>query len=112
LGCWCDNTGEPLAGMLRPGSAGSNTTADHLTIPGAVIAAPPPKYRRRMITSDGADHGPIECLDDLPSRPGHQLIYSVGRELGKREKIAIVQVPGRHLADRGQSPRPGAGTPR
>ncbi len=27
---YCDNTGEPLAGMLRPGSAGSNTTADHL----------------------------------------------------------------------------------
>jgi hypothetical protein len=22
LGCWCDNTGEPLAAMLRPGSAG------------------------------------------------------------------------------------------
>jgi hypothetical protein len=23
LGCWCDNTGEPLAAVLRPGSAGS-----------------------------------------------------------------------------------------
>ena len=23
LGAWCDNTDEPLAGMLRPGSAGS-----------------------------------------------------------------------------------------
>ena len=32
LGCWCDNTGEPLAGMLRPGSAGSNTTAGHLEV--------------------------------------------------------------------------------
>jgi hypothetical protein len=21
-GCWCDNTGEPLAARLRPGSAG------------------------------------------------------------------------------------------
>jgi hypothetical protein len=28
----CDNTGEPLAWMLRPGSAGSNTAADHLRL--------------------------------------------------------------------------------
>ena len=27
LGCWFDNTAEPLAAKLRPGSAGSNTTA-------------------------------------------------------------------------------------
>jgi Transposase DDE domain group 1 len=96
LGCWCDNTGEPLAGMLRPGSAGSNTTADHLTILGAAIAALPPKYRRRlMVTCDGAgaSHGLIERLDQLASRPGHQLTYSVGWELGKREKAAITQAP-------------------
>jgi len=96
LGCWCDNTGEPLAGMLRPGSAGSNTTADHLTVLDAAIAALPPKHRRRlMVTSDGAgaSHGLIEHLDQLASRPGCQLAYSVGWELGKREKNAITQVP-------------------
>ncbi len=96
LGCWCDNTGEPLAGMLRPGSAGSNTTADHLTVLDAAISALPPGYRRRlMITCDGAgaSHGLIERLDQLASRPGHQLIYSVGWELGKREKAAITQAP-------------------
>ena len=32
LGCWCDNTSEPLAAMLRKGSAGSNTAADHLAV--------------------------------------------------------------------------------
>ena len=97
LGCWCDNTGEPLAGMLRPGSAGSNTTADHLTVLDAAIAALPPGHRRQlMITCDGAgaSHGLIERLDALAARPGHQLIYSVGWELGKREKAAITQVPG------------------
>ena len=96
LGCWCDNTGEPLAGMLRPGSAGSNTTADHLTVLDAAIAALPPKCRRRlMVTCDGAgaSHGLLERLDQLASRPGHQLTYSVGWELGKREKTAICQVP-------------------
>ena len=82
--------------MLRPGSAGSNTTADHLTVLDAAISALPPKHRRRlMITCDGAgaSHGLIERLDKLASRPGHQLVYSVGWELGKREKAAITQVP-------------------
>jgi hypothetical protein len=98
LGCWCDNTGEPLAGMLRPGSAGSNTAADHITVLGEAIAALPPKYRRRlMVTCDGAgaSHALIAHLDALASRPGHQLIYSVGWELGKREKNAITAVPQR-----------------
>jgi Transposase DDE domain group 1 len=36
---YCDNTTEPLAGMLRPGSAGSNTAADHLTVLDAAIEA-------------------------------------------------------------------------
>jgi hypothetical protein len=97
LGCWCDNTGEPLAGLLRPGSAGSNTAADHITVLGEAIAALPPKYRRRlMVTCDGAgaSHDLIAHLDALASRPGHQLVYSVGWELGKREKTAITRVPG------------------
>jgi hypothetical protein len=96
LGCWCDNTGEPLAAVLRPGSAGSNTAADHLTVLGEAIAALPPKYRRRlMVTCDGAgaSHDLIAHLDALARRPGHQLIYSVGWELGKREKAAITAVP-------------------
>ena len=52
---YCDNTAEPLAGMLRPGSAGANTTADHLTVLDAAIAAVPARRRRRlMVTCDGA----------------------------------------------------------
>jgi hypothetical protein len=96
LGCWCDNTGEPLAAVLRPGSAGSNTAAGHLTVLGEAIAALPPKNRRRlMVTCDGAgaSHDLIARLDALASRPGHQLIYSVGWDLGKREKTAITAVP-------------------
>jgi len=96
LGCWCDNTSEPLAAMLRKGSAGSNTTADHLAVLAGAITALPPKYRRRlMVTCDGAgaSHGLIERLDALAARPGHQLIYSVGWELGERERTAIAAVP-------------------
>jgi len=41
--------------MLRKGSAGSNTAADHLTVLEAAITAVPPAFRRRlMITCDGA----------------------------------------------------------
>ena len=93
---YCDNTGEPLAGMMRRGSAGSNTTADHLQVLGDAIAALPPKFRRRlMVTADGAgaSHGLITRLDQLAARPGHQLTYSVGWELGARERAAIRLVP-------------------
>jgi len=93
---YCDNTAEPLAGMLRPGSAGSNTAADHLTVLEAAITALPPGFRRRlMVTCDGAgaSHGLITRLDTLAARPGYQVIYSVGWELGKREKTAITAVP-------------------
>jgi hypothetical protein len=93
---YCDNTSEPLAGLLRRGSAGSNTVADHLQILEAAIAALPPAFRRRlMVTCDGAgaSHGLIERLDALAARPGHQLIYSVGWDLGERERTAIRLAP-------------------
>src|SRR5215472_11066657 len=68
---YCDKTGEPLAGMLREGSAGSNTAADHIAILDAAIAALPPKHRRRlMVTVDGAgaSHDLVTRLDQLASR--------------------------------------------
>jgi hypothetical protein len=93
---YCDNTAEPLAGMLRPGSAGSSTAADHLAVLDAAIGALPPAFRRRlMVTCDGAgaSHDLIGRLDTLAARPGYQVIYSVGWELGGREKAAITAVP-------------------
>ena len=93
---YCDNTGEPLAGVLRPGSAGSNTAADHLAVLDAAIAALPPGFRRRlMVTCDGAgaSHGLIARLDALAARHGYQLTYSAGWELGARERAAIAAVP-------------------
>jgi hypothetical protein len=39
---YCDNIGEPLAAMMRRGSAGSNTTADHLQ----VLVTRSPRCRR------------------------------------------------------------------
>jgi hypothetical protein len=97
LHAYCDNTGgEPLAWILRRGSAGSNTAEDHIAITDAAIAALPPASRRRlMVTVDGAgaSHDLIAHLHNLASRPGHQLIYSVGWALTEREKTAIRLVP-------------------
>src|SRR5512135_2042235 len=82
--------------MLRPGSAGSSTAADHLAVLDAAVAALPPAFRRRlMVTCDGAgaSHALIARLDALAARRGYQLTYSVGWELGGRERAAIVAVP-------------------
>ena len=82
--------------MLRPGSAGSNTTADHLALLDAAITALPPGFRRRLIvTCDGAgaSHDLIARLDKLAARPGYQLTYSVGWGLGSRGRAAIAAVP-------------------
>jgi hypothetical protein len=96
LAAWCDNTGEALSGMLRRGGAGSGTAADHLRVLDEAITAVPPRHRRRlMVTCDGAgaSHALITRLDELASRPGHQLIYSVGWDLSERERQAITAVP-------------------
>src|SRR5580700_8483925 len=82
--------------MMRRGSAGSNTTADHLQVLGDAIAALPPEFRRRlMVTADGAgaSHGLIARLDQLAARRGFELTYSVGWVLGERERAALRLVP-------------------
>jgi hypothetical protein len=87
---------EPLAWMLRPGSAGSNTAADHLRLlDDAITALPPAPRRKLMITCDGAgaSHALVKELDRLASRHGYLVTYSVGWELAAREKAAIGTVP-------------------
>jgi hypothetical protein len=62
----------------------------------AAITALPPAFRRRlMVTCDGAgaSHDLIARLDALAARRGYQVIYSVGWELGGRERAAISAVP-------------------
>ena len=82
--------------MLRRGSAGINTAADHLALLDAAIAALPPGFRRKlMVTCDGAgaSHGLIARLDELAARRGYELTYSVGWVLGERERAALRLVP-------------------
>jgi hypothetical protein len=96
LGAWCDNTGESLALKLRAGSAGSNTVADHIEVLDEAIAQIPAKHRRNLlITVDGAgaSHGLVDHITTLNRRPGYRVHYSIGWELGERERAAIGRVP-------------------
>src|SRR4051794_13915616 len=65
LGVWCDNTGEFLAAQLRTGRAGSNTSADHITVLTDAIAQIPAAHRKDLlIRADGAgsSHKLLEWL--------------------------------------------------
>src|SRR6266540_1645396 len=71
-----EGTGEPLAVMLRPGNAGSNTAADHIAVVREALAQLPGSRRGKhlLIRADGAG-ATHEFLNWLTTR---RLSYSVG----------------------------------
>lgn len=56
LHCFLDETGEQLAGLLRPGNAGANTAQDHVAVLDAAIEQLPPDV------SDRERDEPVEIL--------------------------------------------------
>ena len=101
IGVWCDNSGEMLAASLRPGNAGSNTTADHLEVLKAAIAQIPAPYRKKLlIRADGAgaSHGLLDWLTTLNTatehgRRGRSVEYSVGFAVTEHVRNEIALVP-------------------
>jgi hypothetical protein len=83
LFCFLDNTREALSGMmLREGRAGSNTTADHITVLDQAVAQIPGHYRHRvpiLIRSDsaGCTHGLLAHIR-TQRRHGVDTRFSVG----------------------------------
>jgi len=114
LTAWCDNTGESLAVMLRPGNAGSNTAADHIAITDAAVAQIPARYRRKMlVTCDGAGatHALVQHVTGLNARPGYQPHYSVGFDFDERIRDVLPRLPGSAWTpalDADGAPRPDA----
>ena len=98
IGVWCDNSQEMLAATLRPGNAGSNTTADHITVLTAAINQVPPAHRKKLlIRTDGAgaSHGLLDWLTTLDTKRGRSLEYSVGFAVTDQVRTAISRVPAR-----------------
>jgi hypothetical protein len=94
---YCDETGEALAGKLRPGSAGANTAADHVELLGCAVAQLAVPTREEdpengvevLVRADsaGATHG---FLDAIVAR-GFE--FSIGFDITEAVRLAILDVP-------------------
>ena len=95
--CFLDNTGEALAGLLRPGNAGANTAADHITVIDAALAQIPDAYRHGtpvLIRADSAGSAKafLTHLRALRQR-GIQTTFSVGHAVTEQVRTAIRSLP-------------------
>ena len=87
-----DGNGEPPTIVLRAGSAGSNTAADHIEAARLALAQLPRRLRRRVLIradSGGGTHGFLEWLTARSRR----LHYSVGMTITEDMQDAVLQVP-------------------
>jgi hypothetical protein len=93
---WADHgqagNGEPLAIVLRPGNAGSNTAADHIETARLALAQLPPHLRRKVLVRADSGGGTHEFLAWLTAR-SRRLHYCVGMTITEDIQAAIGQVP-------------------
>jgi hypothetical protein len=89
-----DGSGEPLAVLLRPGSAGSNTAADHIEAARLALAQLPAGQRRKVLFRADSGGGTHEFLTWL-TRPGSRLHYSVGLTITPAIEDALTAIPAR-----------------
>jgi hypothetical protein len=98
LYCFLDrpevSSGEALAGLLRPGNAGSNTAADHIDVLDMAIESLPPEARpgagpRLLARADSA--GATHEFADACRRRG--VGFSFGFPVGEDVRLAISLVP-------------------
>ena len=94
LFCFLDATNEALAGILRPGNAGANTAADHITVLELALAQLPvepsgPDGVALLVRCDsaGASHQFIDALRE------RGIEFSVGYFVNDEVRTAIGQLP-------------------
>ncbi|ABW11841.1 transposase IS4 family protein [Parafrankia sp. EAN1pec] len=103
-------TGEPATVLLRPGNAGSNTAADHITVATGALAQLPARLRRSrkvLIRADSAG-GTHAFLAWAHQR---RLAYSVGFTLPDNATQLIARLPKKAWTpayDADRQPRTGA----
>jgi hypothetical protein len=89
--CCEAGTGEALAGILRPGNAGSNTAADHITVLELALAQLPQGAASpgTLVRCDsaGATHAFLEAV------AAKGLSFSVGCDLSERVRETILALP-------------------
>jgi Transposase DDE domain group 1 len=94
---FCDNSGEFLAGLLRPGNAGANTAADHITVLDQALAQiPDPALHGSplLVRADGAGCTKAFLAHIRGLRERHVAAeFSVGWPVGHRERLAINALP-------------------
>jgi hypothetical protein len=95
LGAWLANTREPLAMLLRPGNAGSNTFTDHKEVLAAALRQVPARSRGKVIVrvdGAGASHDLVNHLLSLSS-PRRKVLFTCGWMITAADEDAIRQVP-------------------
>ena len=95
LGAWCQNTGESLAMLLRPGNAGASTAADHINVLCEAITAIPARRRRRVlirIDGAGASHELMEAMIGLRSAR-RDVLFITGWRHTPDDEAAIAALP-------------------
>lgn len=92
-----DNSGEFLAGLLRPGNAGANTAADHISVLDAALAQIPDAYRHGvpvLVRADGAGCSKAFLAHVRGRRAqGVRTEFTVGWAVTDREREAISRLP-------------------
>ncbi|MCC3773010.1 IS1380 family transposase [Streptomyces sp. UNOC14_S4] len=95
--CFLDNTGEALAGLLRPGNAAANTADDHITVLDQALAQLPDAHRHGttiLIRTDSAGSAKafLAHIRALRSR-GIRSFFSVGHHITEPVRRAIRHLP-------------------
>jgi hypothetical protein len=101
LSAWCQNVGDNLAVMLRPGNAGSNTAADHILVLDAALAQIPASWRNDILISTdgaGASHDFIKHLTALNTarthgKRGRRVEYTIGWACDERTMTGLGELP-------------------
>jgi hypothetical protein len=94
--CYLDGTGEALAGMLRPGNAGSGTAADHITVLDRALAQLPvwngdrPEEGVEIVARGDSAACSHDFVDACRQR---QIRFSVGFQLKTEVAKALVTIP-------------------
>ncbi|MFJ3934306.1 IS1380 family transposase [Streptomyces sp. NPDC090029] len=95
--CFLDNTGEALAGVLRPGNAGANTAADHIAVLDAALAQIPDAHRHGtdiLIRADSAGGAKVFLAHVRALREqGIHTSFSVGYAVTEPVRRAIRALP-------------------